>query len=399
MRLAYLCHPHIGGTYGVFRTLRLALAPTGVELRWLAAGAEAHRARAAPCWADDQAHGAVAGPADADERAQSLALLQAVAEEQFDGVLINVLTSRAEMNLARYLPAAMVRVMLVHNITPGTYAAARAIRDYVNATVGVSPRIRHDLVARHRFDPARTFAIPNAVDVAGASTRLPHDGALRLLYLGRVEDAAKGVFLLPRILDGLDPAIVLTVAGDGPDLPALRARCAGLGGRIVFTGEVRPERVPSLLAAHDVLVMPSRFEGFGLTLVEAMAAGCVPVATCLAGVTDTIVTTGRDGLLFPAGDVGAARRAIAGLAVDRAALQRLSHAAHEAARARFSPQQMGARYLDVIVGRAGGLSDAALRPLEPAAWRVPRGMRAGLRTLLPAPAKNFLRTLRERIAA
>ncbi len=397
MKLAYLGHPHAGGTYSVFRHLRSALAPNGVELRWLGGGDAAHAAVMAPCWAADLAFGRVAGNRSMDERALSLALLRAVEQERFDGVLINVLTGQAEMNLARYLPSRILRLMIVHNITPGTYAAARAVRDHVHATIGVSQRIRHDLVRRHGFDRERIFAIPTGIEFPLPAVPRPvRDQPLRLIYLGRIEDAAKGVFLLPRILDGLDPRISLAIAGDGPDLPALRARCARLGGRIAFLGEVRRELVPDLLATHDALLMPSRYEGLGLSMIEAMAAGCVPVVTRLPGVTDTVVTDGRDGCLFPAGSVRAARRAVALLDADPAALRRMSLAAAETARTRFSVAQMAERYIAVFDAAKAWASP--LRPLDAADWRVPSGMRPGLRTLLPAPAKAFLRTMRERMA-
>ncbi len=392
MKLAYLCHPHAGGTYGVFRTLRTGLAPAGADLQWLAASPAAHAACADAAWRGHLELGVLAGQPGADERAQGLALLQAVGDGGFDGVLVNVLSSRAEMNVARYLPRRVKRIAIVHNITPGTYAAARALRAHVHATVGVSPRIRRDLTTRHGFDPARTICIPNAAGTVSAGCRAERPSRfLRLLYLGRIEDAAKGVLMLPRILEGLGPHVTLTVAGDGPDLPALRARCAGLPGQVQFRGAMPADAVPELLASHDVLVMPSRFEGLPLVLIEAMAAGCVPVATRIAGVTDTLVTHGQDGLLFPAGDIQAAQRAVRSLAADPSELRRLSANAQLAARARFSVQDMADAYLRVIAG-AGGV----LRQLDVADWRVPLGMRPGLRTFLPAPVKNALRSLRER---
>lgn len=392
MRLAYLCHPHAGGTYGVFRTLRAGLAPSGADLRWVAASPAAHAACATAEWRGDLAAGVLAGTAGVDERAQGLALLQATGDGGFDGVLVNVLSSRAEMNVARYLPRRVRRVAVVHNITPATYAAARSLRGHVHATVGVSPRIRRDLIARHGFDPSLTFCIPNAAEFPWTE-RITCGSArfLRLLYLGRVEDAAKGVLLLPSILQGLGPSVTLTVAGGGPDLPVLQARCLALPGQVRFLGEVPPSAVPGLLASHDALIMPSRFEGLPLVLIEAMAAGCVPVATRLSGVTDTLVTHGQDGLLFPAGDARAARRAVQDLAADRAELRRLSANAQLSAQAWPSARDMADAYLAVIAR-----ADTDVRPLDPTGWRVPLGMRPGLRTFLPAPVKNALRSLRER---
>lgn len=107
----------------------------------------------------------------------------------------------------RYLPADILRIMIVHNITPGTYAAARAIRDHVHATVGVSKRCR-DLVRQHGFDASRTLVIPHGLNrdihLSRNVQKPDESGPLRLLYLGRMEDNSKGIFWLPNILRELD---------------------------------------------------------------------------------------------------------------------------------------------------------------------------------------------------
>lgn len=398
MKLAFLVHPHAGGTYTVFRTLRPALARHGVELRWLGSGTAAHAAAEASCWAPDLAFGQVAEGSDTDQRSQCLALMRTVEQERFDGVLVNVLTGQAEMSLARYLPPDILRLMLVHNITPGTYAAARAIRDHVQTTICVSPRIRNDLVRRHGFNPVCTSTIPTGTEFQPPAVPRPlQHRPLRLLYLGRIEEAAKGVFLLPRILDGVDPRICLVIAGNGPDLPHLRTLCARHEGRINILGEVGRAQACELLRTHDAMLMPSRFEGQGLSLIEAMSAGCVPVVTRLPGVTDAVVTDGQDGCLFPSGDIRAARRAVSRLAADPDGLRRMSLAASETARTRFSAARTAEQYLAAL--QMAKTRALPLQPLDIGNWRVPSGMRPSLRTLLPKPAKVFLRIMRERLAA
>jgi glycosyltransferase involved in cell wall biosynthesis len=339
----------------------------------------------------------VAGEPDGDERHLCTALVRAIAGE-FDGIFVNVLTSLAEMSTVRYLPRDLTRIMIVHSITPGTYAAARAIRDYVHAVVGVSPRISQDLIRKFRFSPERTVTIPNAAKVPLSETaaRSFYQRGLRLIYLGRIEDAAKGVFWLPKILDRLPPEITLTVAGDGPDLPELRKRSVRLANRITFLGRVSAERLQGLWAEHEVLLMPSRFEGSPLTLIEAMAAGCIPVVTRIAGVTDVIVTNGRDGILFRPGDTRAAARAIAWLAESAGRLRRMSRAARDAVEDRFTVSAMAERYLHLI-NAARVVPPEMPPPLQLTEWSPPYGMGPGLRSFLPMPVKNLLRTVGERI--
>ena len=158
-RFAYLGFPHLGGTFTVYRHLRDGLARAGVEVRWLCIGAE--RAFCDPAWAGEKSRGQVVGPDEdyGNRRDATLAIVHALEKGGYDGVFVNVLTSPAEMSAVRYLRTEMLRIMIVHNITPGTYAAARSIREHVHVTIGVSPRIRNDLVQRHGFslrrDPQR----------------------------------------------------------------------------------------------------------------------------------------------------------------------------------------------------------------------------------------------------
>jgi glycosyltransferase involved in cell wall biosynthesis len=398
VKFAYLSFPHLGGTFTVYRHLRAGLAAAGIDVRWLGAGILAHRALVDPRWTGERAYGRVVGEPGDDERRLCARLVRAINVE-FDGVFVNVLTSRPEMDSVRYLPRDLTRIMIVHNITPGTYGPARAVRDNVHATVGVSPRISRDLIRKYGFNSERTFTILHGVDATFPATLSPSPcaGRVRLIYLGRVEDAAKGVFSLPKIMASLPSEIFLTIAGDGPDLPALRKRCARLADRITFLGAVDPDRVSTLLAEHDMLLMPSRFEGFGLTLIEAMAAGCVPVATRIAGVTHAIVGNGRDGVLFPPGDTQAAARAILSLARSPTHLRAMSIAAQDAVRRRFNITAMAEGYLRVI-DAARSLPLNVAPPLDLEVWKSPQGMGPGLRRLVPLPVKNLLRTMRERIA-
>ena len=399
MKLAYFGYPHTGGTWTVFVMLREGLARHGIKVVWLASGTKAAAGAAEPHWAAERESGTVVSGDTDDGPTRARALAAHIAAEGIDGVFVNVLAGAVETNLARYLDPAVLRVMIVHNITPGTYAAARAVRDHVHATVGVSPRIRDDLVAHRGFDTGHTRAIANGIDVtpfqrvarAGAE-----GGPLRLLFLGRIKDQDKGVFWLPPIMAALAHADVrLTIAGDGPDLDTLRRRMAPFGERVEILGRVAPDRVPELAAGHDLLVFPSRFEGLPLSLVEAMAAGCVPVATRLRGVTDHVVEDGASGILFPVGDTAAAAAAIAALAVDRARLAAMSEAARRGTGERFAVRTMTDAYA-ALLGEVAG-APHAIAPSRPwSEWALPRGLKPGLRTLMPTGLKNRLRDWRVR---
>lgn len=400
-KLAYFGFPHSGGTFTVYRLLRDELEQSGIELCWVGTGAAAHRGAADPAFAGERRHGFVTGQPGDGEESQARALVAALERRGFDGVIVSVLADRVQVNLVRYLAPHMLRLMIVHSITPATYAGARAIRDHVHATVGVSPRIRDDLVKSYGFDPQWTFAIANGTSLPGHLPRarpLSRHEPLRLLSLGRIEDIAKGVFWLPMILGALPAAVTLTIAGTGPDAARLKTLCAPFGTRVRFAGEAGPAEVDALMTSHDVLLAPSRFEGFMITAVEAMARGCVPVIAQIRGVTDTIVTDGDDGLLFPVGDWRSAAAAIRRLDDDRALLHALASAARRTAHARFRADIMAARYRSLI-SRLAYDRPVIAHPLPLNRWRMAAGLQPSLRSYLPLPVKNFLRVMRERAAS
>ncbi|WP_128253226.1 glycosyltransferase family 4 protein [Falsirhodobacter deserti] len=123
-------------------------------------------------------------------------------------------------------------------------------------------------------------------------------------------------------------AIVMgrAVDKDRPFLDDLKARvaAAGLEARILFKPEVSVDRMPDWYAALDLYVAPQRWEGFGLTPLEAMACG-VPVVATRVGAFEELVGP-EAGLLVPPDDLPALRAAIAQM-LDDPSLPRMAEAA------------------------------------------------------------------------
>jgi mannosyltransferase len=88
-----------------------------------------------------------------------------------------------------------------------------------------------------------------------------------------------------------------------------RIAAAGLADRIRFLGELPIEEVPRWFQRVSIYVFASRVEGFGLTMIEAMAAGAAVVAT-RAGAAETVIDDGETGFLVPIDDVDALTAAI-----------------------------------------------------------------------------------------
>ncbi|HKO55648.1 MAG TPA: glycosyltransferase family 4 protein, partial [Thermoanaerobaculia bacterium] len=114
-------------------------------------------------------------------------------------------------------------------------------------------------------------------------------------YVGRLVEEQKRVMLLPELLRAVTRPYHLTVVGDGPD----RARLQEALPEATFTGFVDPDRVAPLYASSDLLLNVSSYEGFAITVMEAFAAGCVPLITPLPSLDRELLRDGENCFLVP----------------------------------------------------------------------------------------------------
>jgi glycosyltransferase involved in cell wall biosynthesis len=141
-----------------------------------------------------------------------------------------------------------------------------------------------------------------------------------------------------RLVDS-HPELLFVLLGSGPDESVLRSAAAGLGN-VVFEGH--RDDVGDYLAAFDLFVFPSRSEGLGSTLLDAMDCGLPVVATRVGGIPD-VVLDGETGRLVEAEDEAGFAAAIAELARDPARREAMSRAARARAR-EFEPDRMTEAY-------------------------------------------------------
>jgi len=148
--------------------------------------------------------------------------------------------------------------------------------------------------------PGRTSAIGFGVDAARFHSPAPKPARFNVLFVGQLRPY-KGVDVLLQAWAQMTDAD-LHIVGDGHEAVQLRAMADHLGLHSVhFHGGVTDRQLTDFYAQAHVLVLPStrKAEAFGLVLLEGMAAGCVPVASQLPGVTDVV---GTSGYTFPVGD-------------------------------------------------------------------------------------------------
>ncbi|WP_141576534.1 glycosyltransferase [Actinomadura sp. WMMA1423] len=172
------------------------------------------------------------------------------------------------------------------------------------------------------------------------------------------------------------PGWRLHIYGTGPDEADLRARAdaAGLSGSVEFRGAVSD--VEEALVEASVFALPSRAEGFPMSVLEAMAYGLPTVAfDCAPGVR-VLIEDGRDGLLAPPGDIAAFAAALDRL-IEDPELRRALGSEARASVPRFGP--------DAVLARWDRLFDLLHRDLPaPAPGPAPDPVRAPA----PAPAQG-----------
>jgi N-acetyl-alpha-D-glucosaminyl L-malate synthase BshA len=185
--------------------------------------------------------------------------------------------------------------------------------------------------------------IPNFVDTGRFSPRdepwlrchLAPAGERLLVHLSNfrpVKRVADAVSVFAGVRARM-PARLLLI-GDGQERPVAmeRARSLGVEGDVVFLG--KQDDVERLLAAADLLLLPSQDESFGLAALEAMSCGVPVVATAVGGVPE-VVEDGTTGFLLPVGDVEAMTAAALAVLGDAARLRSFRRAARERAVSRF----------------------------------------------------------------
>jgi glycosyltransferase involved in cell wall biosynthesis len=164
----------------------------------------------------------------------------------------------------------------------------------------------------------------------------------RLAEQKRVGDLLKALDLLQHV----QPDVGTVIAGDGPLRDQLEETAHGyhLDGRVRFLGH--RDDVPRLLAAADLLVLPSAYEGLPNVVLEAMQFAKPVVATAAPGTTEVVVD-GETGILVPIGDVTGLTRSIRDLVRDTALARRLGEAGRARAAAHFDAKAMIAHFAEL----------------------------------------------------
>lgn len=278
-------HPHVGGTENFIAQLAEALAPYGVRSTVLAS--ERHVDENGPAPAIPVERLPAIGPDRAPipyARLGRATKLLGSADIVHAHDLRFLFELAASVTALRHVPLVLSSHGLIFHTQRLARVKAAAWHGYYRLLLRRCAVVlcgsAHDLAACQRIglDRAELWANPVRTTPFENLRPSPEDGAL--LYFGRIAPN-KGLERLREVLDRAPASWRLTIVGHGEDsyVEGLRTLFDPLGARVNFAGALPDSALAETIRRHACVVLPSVAEGFGLTLVEAMAAGVPVVAS------------------------------------------------------------------------------------------------------------------------
>ncbi|MFC5996636.1 glycosyltransferase family 4 protein [Pseudonocardia hispaniensis] len=249
-----------------------------------------------------------------------------------------------------------------------------------DSVITCSRSMRDEVAGLFELDAASIAVVQNGITarrwrvgrtaVTAARDRYAPGGVPLLLFVGRLE-YEKGVqdllAALPRIRRR-HPGTRLVIAGQGTQREFLvdEARRHRVRRAATFAGHLPDSELAALLTATDAVVLPSRYEPFGIVALEAAAAGA-PLVASTAGGLGEVVLDGVTGVSFAPGDVPGLAAAVGTVLDDPAAAARRAHAARARLGSEFDWTRVAAHTAAVYTrAPAGG-------PVELARPKIPTG--------------------------
>lgn len=204
----------------------------------------------------------------------------------------------------------------------------------VDRIVVNSKFMRTNVCTFYGISPDKIVVIPNGVDIerfSGCIHKIALDGDPSILFLGYLSKI-KGLDILIRAIAKLRfelPYLKLHVVGHGDaggEWASLLVKQQGVEKYVIFHGAADPSLVPAYYKSANIFVSPSRYEGFGITILEAMASGIPIIASNIESFNE-ILTDGENAIFFKSEDVDALSKAILTLYQDPNLRKQISQSA------------------------------------------------------------------------
>ena len=265
-----------------------------------------------------------------------------------------------------HLDPRIATVAIGHNDEETFYAPVRHYGRFLTRAVGVSDAICRKYVEECGMPRERVDWIPYGVETLTEEPKEFGDGPLRLVYVGRVENVQKRIRDVVAVIkklseDGAD--FTFDLIGDGEEMSYVRDSLADRidAGQVRLHGWLSSDQVIGKLRESEALILASAYEGFCISLTEALANGCTPVVTDIESGNKQLVEDGVNGFVVPVGDVTAFVDRIKFLANDRERLMEMRQSAWYTGK-QYSIDRMVDNYVSCF---ERAVDDALLNPRTP----------------------------------
>jgi glycosyltransferase involved in cell wall biosynthesis len=226
-------------------------------------------------------------------------------------------------------------VFIFHSDDPVYYQAVKDHGENLDTIVCVSSFLANKLRERWPQWKDRIHHIPFGVTPPieiGSTRSTSADEPLEVVYCGRLAQEQKLIDDLSTIILECykqNLPIQFHIAGTGPDETDFFQKITAplSSGQVIRHGLISNENVQKILQRSHVFILTSAYEGLPVSLLEAMAAGCVPVVTRVASGIPEVITHGTDGFIYPIHDTAAMVEKLALLAKNRDELLTTARAA------------------------------------------------------------------------
>jgi len=286
-------------------------------------------------------------------------------------------TVREELKALAYtsLRALNFNELLVRQIAPLWLQFERSLLRRAQGVIAVSAGLKRELVTQQGYPAEKIIVIPNGIDYNRFAKRpSPEQGMVIrrslgiapderiILYLGRLMERKRVIDLVKALptIQAHVPKVRLVIVGKRNHNATLikeTARQLAQEARVTLVDHVPYQDVPDYYALAEVYALPSTYEGFPFTVLEAMASGTPVVASDIPGIDEQIVPN-ETGLLHPVGDITAIAQAIIRVLENNELAKRLSVAAQKVVQEKYNWTVITAQIEQVF---EDAVSSAALR--------------------------------------
>ena len=244
---------------------------------------------------------------------------------------------------------------ILHNDLESMIFNATCCIESLDGVICVNKDLYNKLILEKCIDRDKVFFVANGIEIDSnfQLKQKKYDNVLHLLYFGRLENNQKGILYLPeigQILKEKNILFNLDIIGDGPDFDLLKEKIKNLKleNNIKLLGRKNHNELLTIISKYHIFLMPSKYEGHPIALLEAMAYGIVPIVTNVNNAIEQTVKNGINGFLCDKQNVKKFSEKILFLHKNRNKLKDMSKEAYLTIKNNFSIEKMGEKYLQIF---------------------------------------------------